>query len=408
MVLMNLYNNALLARHPLLRPLVNNAALTRPAVRIWADASGKGYGAHLGPAEQPIATFQHERLTTLPSPDGETPLKLQADHVHVHEAVALYLSLDHFRPFLRGATVVAYTDNMLVAAAFRKIRPRGTKEDLLAVVDAVKRLSDAHDIDLDVKLVEGKHNVLADALSRFASSDSPKYPAIIKSLRENHVEGSETAIKLIGKIVAAGMVHKYTQEEEIAVSIPPNTPDQAPSMETVTGDTSSWEAVEEVASLTGMTALVSPMSTIIDVEEKSNEDGSTELTELQPETPSDDFNELVLAMEKSKAAKAKKVRGRGRAIKAAKVKAVKPVVKKVRASKKAKEVKEEAVLTPSKDVEASPKDVPTKESKATKTTKMSSDTSGLALIEAAENLIKQAQELVKAAKKLVKAAGKKK
>jgi hypothetical protein len=409
MVLMNLYNNALLARHPLLRPLADNVRLPRPAVRIWADASGKGYGAHLGPAEQPIALFQQERLTTLPSPDGEKPFELQTDHVYVHEAVAVYLSLDHFRPLLRGATVVAYTDNMIVEAAFRKIRPRGLKEDVLAIVDAVKRLVTAEEIDLEVKLVEGKYNGLADALSRFAPSDSPKYPDIIKSLRKNHLEGSETAVTLIEKIAAASLIHQYAQDEGKSDSVPQNKLDQKLStMGTGTSDASSWEAVEEDVPPTEMMRAMPTTSDPSDVNEIPDTDGF-EQAELPTVPPPAGSDPLFRAMSKVQVAKDKKVKVKVRAIKTAKVKAVKPVVAN---GGKVKEAKEEAVMTPSKEEEASPMTTSTKE---TKTPKTLSNTSGPALIEAAESLIKQAQELVKAAqelvkaaKKLVKAAGKKK
>ena len=207
---LNLYNNALLARHPLLRSLGTNAAFIRPAVKIWSDSSLKGYGAHLGPADQPIATFQQKRLTSLPPPKGKKRLELQTNHVHVHEAAALYLSLDHFRPLLRGATIVAHTDNTVVLAAFGGKGTRETKglEDISAIVDAVKTLVRTDDIDLEVRLVKGKNNRLADALSRFPRNNSIEYPEIIKSMREHRLEGSKAAKELSKKIAAVNLMHK--------------------------------------------------------------------------------------------------------------------------------------------------------------------------------------------------------
>jgi hypothetical protein len=405
MVLMNLYNNALLARHPLLRPLADNVRLSRPAVRIWADASGKGYGGHLGPADQPIATFQQELLTSLPSPDGKTPFELHTKLVNcVHEAAALYLSLVHFRPLLRGAKIVAHTDNNTVFAAFGKRGTKGTKglRDILAIVDAVREIVRADDMNLEVKFIEGKKNGLADALSRFVPSKSTKYPGIIKLLRKTRVQGSKAAKELIKKIAAASLVHKYEQDEETSDPSAQDKLDQKPpSSEAVTVDTSSWKLVEQDLSPTEMTVHVPPMSVSNGVGGTPNTDGFDQ-AELPTETSPDDFNALFLAMEKSKASKAKKARVRVRATRTAKIRAVKPVVAK---GGKVKEAKEEAVMTPSKQEEATAMATSTKETKPTKTI---SDTSGPALIEAAQDLIKQAQELVKAAKKLVKAAGKKK
>jgi hypothetical protein len=405
MVLMNLYNNALLARHPLLRPLADNVRLPRPAVRIWADASGKGYGAHLGPADQPIATFQQKLLTSLPSPDGKTPFELHTKLVNcVHEAAALYLGLVHFRPLLRGAKIVAHTDNNTVFAAFGKRGTKGTKglRDILAIVDAVKEIVRADDMNLEVKFIEGKNNGLADALSRFAKSSSNKYPGIIKFLMKNRVNGSKAADELIKKIAAASSVHQYPQDEAISNTIPQDELDQElPSTEAGTGAISSWELVKDDFSSSEMTIHVLPVSAQSIINELSETDGF-EQAELPTETTPDDFNALFLAMEKSKAAKAKKVRARGRATKTTKVKALKPVVA---MGGQVKEAEAGAMMTPSKEEEATAMATSTKE---TKMTKALSATSGPALIEAAQELIKQAQEFVKAAKKLVKAAGKKK
>jgi hypothetical protein len=353
MVLMNLYNNVLLARHQLLRPLADNVRLPRPAVKIWADASGKGYGAHLGPADQPIATFQQELLTSLPSPDGKTPFELHTKLVNrVHEAAALYLGLVHFRPLLRGAKIVAHTDNNTVFAAFGKRGTKGTKglRDILAIVDAVREIVRADDTNLEVKFIEGKKNGLADALSRFVPRKSTKYPGIIKILSKGRVQGSKAAKELIKKIAAASLAHKYAQDEETSNSSAQDKLDQKPpSSEAVTVDTSSWKLVEQEFSPTEMTVHAPPMSVSNDVGEIPDTDGLEE-AELPTETSPDDFNALFRAMGRSKAAKTKAGRIRRRTI----------------------------------------------------------STSGYVLIEAAEVMIKQAQELVKAAEKLVKAAGKQK
>jgi hypothetical protein len=65
MAVINFYSNLLLSHHPLLRNLANNAPsskLFRLSFRLWTEASGKGYGAHLGSAYLPIALYQRKRV----------------------------------------------------------------------------------------------------------------------------------------------------------------------------------------------------------------------------------------------------------------------------------------------------------------------------------------------------------
>ena len=60
--MLDYYNILLLSRHPIFQPFRKILQLSRPTFQIWTDASGQGYGAHLGPAKRPIALYQHKRL----------------------------------------------------------------------------------------------------------------------------------------------------------------------------------------------------------------------------------------------------------------------------------------------------------------------------------------------------------
>ena len=138
-----------------------------------------------------------------------------------------------------------------------------------------------------------------------------------------------------------------------------------------------------------------------DFENSPGTDGF-EQAELPTEIRRDEFNALFLAMEKTEAANAKNARVRRGAVKTADSKAVKPISERSRMRKERKGITEETVLTPDKVIVVTTIDTPIE----AKSTKPLSDTSGPALIEAAENLIQQAQELIKAATKLIKVAGK--
>jgi hypothetical protein len=327
--------------------------------------------------------------------------------------------------------VVAHTDNTTISAAFGRNGTRVTvgREDTLKVVKAVKEWAKWRNVLLKVKLVKARDNRLADALSRLAPSNHPAYTSEIKTLVIDGMEARQEGETMIKKITAAGLVYKYALDEETAHLVPLDTPKQESSpIETNTGDTTSWQLVDEIVSPTGNTLHVPSMSAQSDIDEAPNMDGF-EQAELPTEVPRDDFNALFRAMQRSQAANAKKPWVRRQANKTARVRAVKPlaksgrkpwvrrqanktarfkavkdVMKSGRMSKDGQEVNAEAVSTQDKDVDAASKDTPAE----TQTTENLSNTSGPALIEAAQALIKQAQELVKVAEKLVQAAGQKK
>jgi hypothetical protein len=221
---MSIYNNSLLARHPFLQPLASGSKVARPSFELWTDASNKGYGAHLGSADLPIALYQQERMpsTILPaigrrrSTKRLNPITLASRYPAAHEAAALFLSLAHWKPLLKGAVVVAHTDNTTISAAFGRNGTRVTvgREDTLKVVKAVKEWAKWRNVLLKVKLVKARDNRLADALSRLAPSNHPAYTSEIKTLVMDGEEARQEGETMIKKITAASLVHKYAQDEE--------------------------------------------------------------------------------------------------------------------------------------------------------------------------------------------------
>jgi len=69
------------------------------------------------------------------------PIALASEFTAAHEAAAIFLSLAHWKPLLKGAVVVAHTDNTTISAAFGRRGTRVTvgREDILKVVNAVKK-----------------------------------------------------------------------------------------------------------------------------------------------------------------------------------------------------------------------------------------------------------------------------
>jgi len=202
---MNVYNTLLLARHPLLQPLVKGFYLGRPRFQVWTDASGKGYGAHLGPAGNPIALYQQKRLPCIEIQPLDTAklIKPLDDEIATHEVAALFLSLKQWKPLLHGSYVEAHLDNAHIHAALQTAAtPRGT-EATVAMVEAISNLIRTADIKLKVQLIKGSDNKLADALSRLAQRDHPTYTDSIRSLMDRDEKKDAEVQALFDRITDA-------------------------------------------------------------------------------------------------------------------------------------------------------------------------------------------------------------
>ncbi|OCF43557.1 hypothetical protein I317_02574 [Kwoniella heveanensis CBS 569] len=85
-------------------------ALNRPRWEVWSDASGKGYGGHLGPQSKPLDVWQDSH-PHIASGKGST------EYV---EALAVLLSLRRWKERLKGQKVFFYVDNYQVYKVLAK------------------------------------------------------------------------------------------------------------------------------------------------------------------------------------------------------------------------------------------------------------------------------------------------
>lgn len=211
---MNVYDTLLLSRHPFLRTLARGYKVNRPIFELWTDASRKGYGAHLGPADQPLALFQHRSLThiyLLPSDSHSMrSIKLPSTNTQAHEAVAFYLCLKHWRPLLRGSKIKANVDNASVYQYLSGITEASGVVGL--IVDAIKTMARMEDIVLEVEWLQGTDNKLADGLSRLMTADNPRYTPATRLLMNKKDEKGE-ALALISSIAAAKPSHRCLEVE---------------------------------------------------------------------------------------------------------------------------------------------------------------------------------------------------
>lgn len=203
--MLDYYNILLLSRHPIFQPFRKILQLSRPTFQIWTDASGQGYGAHLGPAKRPIALYQHKRLPSinLLPPNDFHSIKLPPANIQMHEAAALYLCIYRWKDLLRGSNIDAYMDNSGVCEVYGG-QAKGTKE-VRVMTDAIKELVRAEDIELKVTWIRRDKNVVADGLSKFAQPDDPRYTRGAQMLMEMGKK-EKKVVKLVKKIIAADSI----------------------------------------------------------------------------------------------------------------------------------------------------------------------------------------------------------
>ena len=149
-------NDMLRAFQDAKRALIESTMLAHPCEQaptaLTTDASGEAIGAvleqlvqgvwqplaffskHLRPAERKYSAFDRELL-------------------------ALYLGIRHFRYFLEGRTFTAYTDHKPLTFCMSKLSDPWTSRQQ-------RHLAYISEFTTDIKHVQGKHNQVADALSR--------------------------------------------------------------------------------------------------------------------------------------------------------------------------------------------------------------------------------------------------
>ena len=101
-------------------------------------------------------------------PKGWEPLGFYSSKLHPHqqewppydrELLAAFISVRHFRPFLEGRNFTLYTDHLsLVPSMAKKSDPQTARQTY--------QLSVISEYTTDIRYIQGKSNVVADALSR--------------------------------------------------------------------------------------------------------------------------------------------------------------------------------------------------------------------------------------------------
>jgi hypothetical protein len=205
--MIDLYNLLVLSRHSFFRPIRRLLRLPRPTYQLWTDASGKGYGAHLGPGNRPIAVYQRPYLKHIALRPPNTPchLDLHPDNIQIHEATALFLCLNRWKLLLRGSTVEAFTDNASIQGQYAGLAdgPKST----LAMVGAIRTLAKTEDIDLTLTWIARAENKTADRLSKLAGPDDPNFGHGVRMLLEMGKAGPGLAASSrVREIMAADAV----------------------------------------------------------------------------------------------------------------------------------------------------------------------------------------------------------
>ena len=145
---------------------------------LTADASKVAMGAVLeqrGPKGwEPLAYFS-KKLST---PQGEWP-------PFDRELLAAFRAIRHFRHMVEGRQFTLYTDhNSLVPALRKKAEPHTARQTY--------QLSAISEYTTDLRYIEGKANVVADALSRPNASPIPVTPSGSTSLVNNDTSGFDS------------------------------------------------------------------------------------------------------------------------------------------------------------------------------------------------------------------------
>jgi hypothetical protein len=218
---MDLYNVLLLCRHPIFRPIRDFLQLSRPSYELWTHASRQGYGAHLGEAESPIAIFRHKlshefMLSNRKKNGLRRRIRVSPIDTQAHEPLALYHSLQRWRPLLRGSTINAYTSNAALCVQFNKV---DTVSKPSIVLNAIWELVKDENIELTLGMAGARESTKAQALSEFAHLDDPRYTTGAAMLLQMGRESANPILQVVkgflGKEYLGPMDHSTTPFEHI-------------------------------------------------------------------------------------------------------------------------------------------------------------------------------------------------
>ena len=120
-----------------------------PQVELWSDASDVGWGAHL---DEQVAS-------------GLWALEEVELSINARELLAIERALLWFAPHLVGASVAVFASNSTAISYLRN--KGGTHSSFLnSIAQGILRWAEVLFVVISPQLIMGKHNVLADALSR--------------------------------------------------------------------------------------------------------------------------------------------------------------------------------------------------------------------------------------------------
>ena len=120
-----------------------------PQLELWSDASDVGWEAHL---DEQVASG-------LWAPEDVERL------INARELLAIERALKWFAPLLLGSSVVVFADNSTAVSYLRN--QGGTRSSFLnSIAQRILRWAEDLSVVISPQFIMGKHNVLADALSR--------------------------------------------------------------------------------------------------------------------------------------------------------------------------------------------------------------------------------------------------
>ena len=124
-------------------------SLVSPQFDLRSDASDVGWGARLG--DQVVS--------------GRWSPEQRCSSISHRELLAISYSLQHFLPLVHSKSVAVFTDNTKALAYLKN--QGGTRSAVLnQTAQELLRWAELHSVTLVPQFIMGRHNVLADALSR--------------------------------------------------------------------------------------------------------------------------------------------------------------------------------------------------------------------------------------------------
>ena len=120
-----------------------------PQLELWSDASDVGWGAHL----------DEQFASVLWAPEDVER------SINARELLAIESALKWFAPLLAGLSVAVFADNSTAVSYLRN--QGGTRSSFLnSIAQRILRWAEDLSMVISPQFIMGKHNVLADALSR--------------------------------------------------------------------------------------------------------------------------------------------------------------------------------------------------------------------------------------------------